>query len=224
MKQLFIIANWKENMLEEQAREWYQQMVTGEWQTGNKTVIVCPPFTLLSEIKQLVTAKRIPLQVGAQNISEFPQSAHTGEEAGDMLKEYAEYVIIGHSERRAMGETDEIVNKKIAKAQEYNLLPIVCVSNEEQTHSLVLPSQPIQSLIAYEPLHAIGTGKAEDPQEANSVAKNIKTRLGNVAVLYGGSVNEKNVHLFTQQEYIDGVLVGGASLIAGTFIEIIKNA
>ena len=224
MKQLLIVANWKENVVE--TTEWvdvldlYLPLIP----TDEKKVVICPPFTLLFEVKENIDARNLHIAVGSQTISEFASGAHTGEESGDMLKELVTYVIIGHSERRKMGETNEMVNEKIARAVEHGLIPIICVSNKEQTHAIQIPEQTKQAFVAFEPLDAIGTGKPENPEEANIVAGNIKRNVPNVRVLYGGSVNAENVHSFTSQELIDGVLVGGASLDPKAFSAIIQNS
>jgi len=231
MKQLFIVANWKENKTQSQAAAWLAEFSILNPQFSNKTVVVCSPFTALSEMKKHIDDKQLSIYLGSQNISQFVSGAHTGEESGEMLKEIVTYTIIGHSERRKMGETNEMVNEKIARAMENGLTPIICVSNKEQTHNLeaIVQSSQVsvnssQLLVAFEPLDAIGTGNAEDPKSANDVAQKIKNRLGNVLVLYGGSVTAENVHSFTSQEQIDGVLVGGASLDPKAFSAIIQSA
>ncbi len=225
MKQLYIIANWKENAVK--PTEWFDEVQSEKFKVQSseeKTTIVCPPFSLLQEVKHYIDEKQLPIKLGSQDISQFAKGAHTGEVSGETLQELVQYVIIGHSERREMGETNEIVNEKTERAIENNLIPIICVSNKEQTHSLRLQDKTIQQLIAFEPLEAIGTGQPEDPQSANNVAKKIKNTLGNVLVLYGGSVNAENVNEFTKQEHINGVLVGGASLDAKSFSGIIQKA
>lgn len=224
MRQLFIVANWKENSVN--ANEWFAQIINAEWNIENRSVIVCPPFTLLTKINQVVLEHQLPIKIGAQDISQFAKGAHTGEVSGEMLNEFTKYVIIGHSERRSMGESETIIFEKLKRAMENNLIPIVCVSEIEQVKSLSLKvkNEGEQLLIAYEPLQAIGSGNPDTPTHADEFAQDIKREFGEVSVLYGGSVNPDNVHSFTNQEHIDGVLVGGASLDAKSFSGIIQNA
>ena len=220
MKQLYIIANWKENMTQTQTSEWLTQIASLSFQTvSEKIVIVCPPFTLLFLVKQFIRQQQLSLQLGAQNISRFVGGAHTGEESGVMLKDFVRYVIIGHSERRAMGENDEILREKVMQALQHNLIPIYCVSTQNMTvpHGV--------TIVAYEPIIAIGSGNPDSPENANSVANVLKQRFPFIkAVLYGGSVTGENVGSFTACEQINGVLLGKASLEAASFYSLIQNS
>ncbi len=220
MKKLFIIANWKANKTSEEVEDWMQVFSKEYKNAENEEIIICPSFVHLSKVKQLIDEKNLSPAVGAQDISPFPPGAYTGEVSGAQLKEYAGYVVIGHSERRAhFGESEELLAKKVAKAIEYNLTPIFCVQDENT------PIPDRVSIIAYEPVSAIGTGNADTPENANKVAKEIKEKKPFVkCVLYGGSVTKKNVGLFTEEEFIDGVLVGKASLDPSEFCSIIHNA
>ncbi|HUD44169.1 MAG TPA: triose-phosphate isomerase family protein [Patescibacteria group bacterium] len=219
MKPLFIVANWKERMDSAQAGKWLTQFSIFNFQFPNKEVIICPPFTLLSQVKQFIQDHQLPLKLGAQTISQFAEGAHTGEESGEMLKEFVEYVIIGHSERRALGETDEILQVKVNQALQFGLTPIYCVSSP----TMSVPKDV--TIVAYEPVSAIGSGQPDTPENANEVATSIKQKFSFVqTVLYGGSVTAENVAVFTNQEQINGVLVGGASLDANSFSSIIRNA
>ena len=227
MKQLFIVANFKSNKSRSQIEAWMDifDKQFKEKVVEGKTVILAPAMPSVLFVSNRLLAYKESFALAVQNISPFPPGAFTGEVSTENLEGFnVQYTIIGHSERRKMGETDEMVNEKIARAIEGKITPIVCVSNKEQTHNLQFPHNMLQPIIAFEPLDAIGTGKPEDPQSANDVAQKIKNRLGNVRVLYGGSVTAENVHAFTAQEQIDGVLVGGASLDAKSFSAIIQNA
>ena len=225
MKKLFIVANWKSNETILQSEEWFRTVNESHLTVNSegKEVIVCPPFTLLDLVSSKVKSQKLNVKVGAQNISPFGEGAYTGEISAKQIREFAEYVIIGHSERRRnFFENEEIVNQKIEQAVKNNLLPIICVSDINQVGALKLKDVS-KVLIAYEPLFAIGSGIADTPENANQMAKNIKDiTKGNV--LYGGSVDSRNVKTFTRMPYIDGVLVGKASLSSSEFLQIIKNA
>lgn len=224
MKNLFIIANWKANKTEEEAMNWLKQIKdllaqNPSYGSGNKEIVVCPPSTLLSTVNKFIKNNNLPLRVGSQDISIFGRGAYTGEIPGSMLRKYAAFCIIGHSERRNnFNETDEIVGKKTEMAKAGGFLPIVCVQGKETP----VPKDTI--IAAYEPITAIGTGIPDTPENAEQVAKTIKETHGVQHVLYGGSVTGENVESFTQMPSIDGVLVGGASLDAAKFIQIIKNS
>lgn len=235
MKKLFIIANWKSNKTEVEAKNWLQQFTIynlsrGARSTGqftNKEIVVCPPFTQLSILKSLIINHKSNIKLGTQDISPFDAGSYTGEVNGEQIKEFTDYAIIGHSERRKyFRETDELINKKIEMAEKYGLTPIICVSDQSQISNLKsqIHSLNLKTLIvAYEPLFAIGSGNPDTPNSANEVAGEIKKEI-NVPVLYGGSVNSQNVNSFTQMENIDGVLVGKSSLDPEEFFKIIENA
>ncbi|HEX7589007.1 MAG TPA: triose-phosphate isomerase [Anaerolineae bacterium] len=253
MRTPIVAGNWKMNKTIAEARELVNAMrdELGRLSAGGKTqVVLCPPFISIPEVAALV--KGTSIGVGAQNMFWETKGAFTGEIAAPMLNELCEYVIIGHSERRQyFGETDEGVNKKIKTALTHHLKPIVCVGenlaqNESgQTHAFVggqvraafkdISRDDARGIvIAYEPIWAIGTGKAASGAGANAViGLTIRGALADlydeataqaVRVQYGGSVTPKNVTEFFAQPEIDGALVGGASLVATDFIAICKAA
>jgi triosephosphate isomerase len=216
-----------------------------------KTVdrVICPPFTALAALKDLLSATEIGL--GAQNMHWEEEGAYTGEISPAMLKELCQYVILGHSERRALfGETDEGVNHKIKAALAHGLLPIVCVGETESEHDAGSTEQVVGGqvrgclagltaaqvaglVIAYEPVWAIGTGKAATPAGAGSViGLTIRGTIAGlydeataqaVRVQYGGSVKPSNVAEFMAHPDIDGALVGGASL-KPDFVDLVRIA
>lgn len=216
--------------------------------TGKVEIVLCPPFVYLWRVDELTRGTGIG--VGAQNMFSEPKGAYTGEVAPTMLVDLAQYVIIGHSERRQyFHETDHIVNQKLHAALAHNLKPIVCVGEELETyengetdvwvrgqiHAAVngLTADQVRGLvIAYEPIWAIGTGKAATSAGANTViGVSIRGALADlygeavassVRVQYGGSVTAKNIDEFIVQPEIDGALVGGASLKADEFITICR--
>lgn len=212
--------------------------------------VICPPATAISFVYELLKDSRIGL--GAQNMYWEEAGAFTGEISPDMVKEFCQYVILGHSERRSFfGDTDDGVNRKTKAALSHDLIPIVCVGEtlsekeDGQTANVVIrqiadglkdidPFQASKIVIAYEPVWAIGTGRAATGSDANTVvAKYIRPTLAGlfgsqtaqeIRVLYGGSVKADNAAEFFSQPEIDGALVGGASLKANDFIGIAQAA
>jgi triosephosphate isomerase (TIM) len=222
MKKLFIVANWKSNKTVLETEQWFQTVnnLHVTFNNKEKVVIVCPVFTSLPIAKQSIVASQLSIVLGSQDVSPFPAGAFTGEVTGGQVKEFAEYVIIGHSERREhFGETDELLVKKVEQARQAGLEVIFCVQGKET------PVPPGITIVAYEPISAIGSGNPDTPENANNVAQAIRQQHPEVQhVLYGGSVAGDNVHGFTERDAIDGVLVGGASLDPEKFMKIIINA
>ena len=204
----------------------------------DREAVLCVPFTDLDILSKTLHGTRIRL--GAQNVHWATEGAYTGEISGAMLTEIGvRYVIIGHSERRQyFGETDETVNLRLKAAQQYGLLPILCVGETKEQRQAgetetVITSQLERDLlgvdqhnlvIAYEPIWAIGTGDTCESQEANRVIGLIRHQLQNphVSILYGGSVKPENIDEIMAQSEIDGVLVGGASLDPKGFARIVN--
>lgn len=213
-----IVANWKSNETEKDALTWFSAMKPS-LDSIEKTIVICPPATLLSTAFEQKTSLQLTCAIGAQDISPFAAGAYTGEVNGEQLKEFVTYVIIGHSERRTyFNEDDSLLAKKVAMAIAYGLIPIFCVQNEQT----VIPEGV--HIVAYEPVAAIGTGHADSPDAANAVAQKIKEKNNDISVLYGGSVTAENVSSFTHARDIAGVLVGGASLHPQEFSQIITHA
>lgn len=218
----YIVANWKANKTEEEARTWIEEIgniiFTNEI-PDNKKIIICPTFSTLAILKGYILANNLPMHLGVQDISRFKKGAYTGEIPAEILDKNIEYSIIGHSERRQnFGEDDETLQSKVKNAKEKSIKPIFCVQNEDN-----LIPQGVE-IVAYEPIEAIGSGKPDSPDNAEKIARLIKERNPEVkVVLYGGSVSEKNVKSFSSKENIDGVLVGGASLDSSSFFSIIRE-
>lgn len=228
MGKKYILANWKANKTIAEATAWLQHIISNidDLLFKDKEIIICPPFTFLSNLKSYIIDHKLPLKLGAQDISQFEDGSYTGEVTGRMLQNLVDYVIIGHSERRKnFGETDEIVSKKVEMALKYNLIPIICVSEMSQTEVfkkfLIHNSEFI---ILFEPLFAIGSGQADTPENANLMAQKIKEILPKSEILYGGSVVAENVCSFLAQPLISGVGVGKASLTSTSFLQILENA
>ena len=216
---------------------------------ANVEIVLCPPFTSLSDVRDIITDTNISL--GAQNMFWEEEGAFTGEVSPKMLKSLGcKYVIIGHSERRAyFGENNETVNKKVKSALKHGLFPIMCVGEKLEEREagstfdvvrdhvenglLDVGEKEIPNIVlAYEPVWAIGTGKNATPDEAEEVHKFIRELLSkkygkdtseSLRIQYGGSVKPANIESLIRQKDIDGALVGGASLKAESFIEIVKK-
>ncbi|MBJ8345354.1 triose-phosphate isomerase [Antrihabitans sp. YC2-6] len=242
-----IAGNWKMNLNHLEAISLVQKIAFSlpEKYFAKVDVTVLPPFTDIRSVQTLVEGDNLLLTFGAQDISRHDVGAYTGEISGTMLAKLGcTFVTVGHSERRSMhGETDEVVLAKAKAALRHNLTPIVCIGEsidirEAGTHvqynvdslrgSLagLTADEVAKVVIAYEPVWAIGTGKVATPQDAQEVCGAIRAELANIAtpevaaqvrVLYGGSVNAKNVGELTSQTDIDGALVGGASLKGDEF-------
>lgn len=218
-KELWIVANWKSNKTLQEAIEWVEFVGPKIERRENIKVVVCPQFTQLEEVKKAIMVSGYPLLVGAQDLSPFEEGPFTGEESAKDLVQFVSLVILGHSERRKnFGETDEMVAEKVKQAIEVGITPLVCI---QQTNT---PIPKECKMIAYEPIYAISTSgpdaRPETPQNAQEVAKKVKESFPEALVLYGGSVDESNVKAFIQQENINGVLVGGASLDSEKFLKL----
>ncbi|UHA75178.1 triose-phosphate isomerase [Paenibacillus sp. 481] len=249
MRQPIIAGNWKMFKTVSEATEFVEQ-AKGKTEVEGVESVICAPFTNLPALAEAV--KGTSIKIGAQNMHFEDNGAFTGEISGAMLKDLGvEYVILGHSERRAyFVETDEIVNKKMHAAFRHGLTPILCVgeSLEEresnQTNDVckvqteaafqgLSAEQAKQVVIAYEPIWAIGTGKsstAADANEAIAFIRSVVVGLYNdevaqaVRIQYGGSVKPENVREYMAQSDIDGALVGGASLQPASYIQLVEGA
>lgn len=220
MKRSLIIANWKSNKTSLEVKEWTEKVELQE----DKEVIVCPSSIHLSIFKEEIERKNLAIQIGAQDISACGEGVFTGEVNGTQLKEFVLFVIVGHSERRKMGEDKNTIRHKIEEAFRFGITPIFCISKIEQLDEFPFETKTQQRIIAYEPLFAIGSGKPDTAENAQNIAKEIKKRIENSFVLYGGSVTSNNVNSFTLQEDIDGVLVGKSSLDPMEFSLLVQNA
>ncbi len=225
MKKLFIVANWKSYKTQKEAMEWLNLLGKADfsqYEIKDKEVILCPPFPLLPLLHDLITNSfsnsDLLLRLGCQNISEFEEGAYTGEVSAKLISEFCHYAIIGHSERRTnFNEADDMLSRKVTISNRYNITPIFCIQGKET----IIPEGV--DIVAYEPISAIGTGRPDDPSDAEEVARYVKENHKVNTVLYGGSVDENDVKLFTSLPNIAGVLVGGASRDADRFSKIIKN-
>ncbi len=250
MRKPFVAGNWKMNKTVEQSTAMIQHFIPGLQQYPEVERVICPPFTSLMIMSAQLTGTGIG--IGAQNMHWAESGAYTGEVSPQMVREFCDYVIIGHSERRAyFGETDETVNKKLKAALSLGLIPIVCVGETLEEYEAgrtgevvsrqvkegfkeIEPTVASMIVVAYEPVWAIGTGKAATAEGANAVlSDHIRPALSqlfgsglaqNLRILYGGSVNAANAAEFFRLPEIDGALVGGASLKVEEFVKIVEAA
>jgi triosephosphate isomerase (TIM) len=246
MRLPMIAGNWKMNTTVTEAVNLVKEMRHGLDEVRTVEKVVCPPFVSLAAVRDII--KGTSIKLGAQNLYFEEKGAFTGEISPAMLAELCVIVILGHSERRQyFNETDEVVSKKIKAALKFGLRPILCIGekleeNEAGKTEAVVTGQLKGSLagieytnkltIAYEPVWAIGTGKAATSQQANDTIGLIRRTFSSmyglkaaeeVRILYGGSVNAANTTELMSQSDIDGALVGGSSLKAADFLSIVKQ-
>lgn len=249
MRRPLVAGNWKMNGSKKSIATLLSSLAATAESIVHKTeIIVIPPFPYLGEVQQL---KSKAIGVGAQNLSEFEDGAYTGEVSAAMLQDFAcQYVLVGHSERRTLyGESNAIVAKKFLQAHKHQLIPIVCIgetlAEREQEKTLQIIEEQLaailnladnlpcfeQTVIAYEPVWAIGTGLTATPEQAQAVHQAIRAQLAEVdkaladsmRIIYGGSVKANNAASLFAMDDIDGALVGGASLDEQQFSEIAKQ-
>ena len=251
MRKKIVAANWKMNMTQGESERFVESFLRDVGEITDVEVVIIPPFTAIPKVTEGL-GKAHNIKVGAQNIYWEKSGAFTGEISASMLRDlFVHYVVLGHSERRMLfGETDEMVNRKVRAAHEAKLRPIVCVGetleqrdkgNVEKILSIQLsgslagvkPKELQESVIAYEPVWAIGTGRNATPQQAQEAHAFIRHILGKmtdentadrVRIQYGGSVKPENARELMSQPDIDGALVGGASLDPRSFAQIVKAA
>jgi len=246
MRTPIIAGNWKMNTTVAEAAELVKAMKEKLHHIAGVEKVLCPPFVSLTTVRELI--KGTSIKLGAQNMYFERSGAYTGEISPPMLAGLCEFVILGHSERRGyFGESDQLVNKKVKAALGAGLIPIVCVgesleqNNASETIAVITRqvkaafdgiASPRGTVIAYEPIWAIGTGKAATGDQANATIKVIRDTVAQIygdsvakaiRIQYGGSVNSANVAEFVKQPEIDGALVGGASLKAPDFLGIVEQ-
>jgi len=224
MKNKLLVANWKSNKTKNEAKTWLEEVSVQNFGDSLEMVIL-PPFTLLDCVNQYIKMNSLPFKIGAQDISPFDSGPYTGEVSAKQAKEFADYVLIGHSERRTnFGDSDEMVRKKVNLAIAEGITPIVCFSNASQLDGLESKKEIV---FAYEPKGAISTSgpnaQPENPSLVSEFVQKIKEKILS-EVIYGGSVNSNNVKEYLDLENISGALIGGQSLDPVNFINIIKNA
>ncbi len=242
-----LVANWKMNLTEKEAIKLAQDIKGSLLSLSTSEIILCPPYLYIPEISQIFA--NTVVQIGAQNAFWKEEGTYTGEISIKMLTDFCKYVICGHSERRQyFGETDEDVNKKAKAVLNKDLVPIICVGEDEKAWKQgnidtvldqvrkavagISREDILNVIIAYEPIWAIGSGNAATADYANKICMQIRQLLDSlysreqaekIRILYGGSVTESNGVEFVEQSEIDGLLIGGVSLKAKEFIKIVKK-
>ena len=242
-----IVGNWKMNTTIAEGEALAAEILSGLAHVTGVEVVLCPPFVSLVSVAGALGD--IDISIGAQNLYHEANGAYTGEISAGMLGGICQYALVGHSERRSIfGETDEAVNLKVRAALGVDMTPILCIGEslderEGGSAENVVESQLRAGLdgvevgpgiaVAYEPVWAIGTGQSASPEIAQAMMAHIRGTLANIGgedaasavpLLYGGSVNAGNIAGYLSQRDINGALVGGASLDAGSFVEIVKVA
>ena len=249
MRKKIVAANWKMNMTQGESTRFVESFLRAIGEINEVEVVIIPPFTAIAKVSEAL-GKAQNIKVGAQNMYWEKSGAFTGEISAPLLRDlFVHYVVLGHSERRTLfGETDEIVNRKVRAALEAKLRPIVCVGETleqrdkgdvEKVLSMQLraslaglkPKELQDSVVAYEPVWAIGTGRNATPEQAQDAHAFIRHTLGEmsdettaerVRIQYGGSVKPENARELIRQTDIDGALVGGASLDPRSFAQIVE--
>jgi triosephosphate isomerase (TIM) len=251
MRKKILAANWKMNLTQSEAESYLAAFNSEIGEVDDVEVVIVPPFTAIPAL--VAASEKMPsIRIGAQNMHWEKSGAFTGEVSAAMLRAlFVKYVILGHSERRALfGETDEIVNRKVRAALEAGLRPIFCIGETLRERDAgkveevlsrqvrlglggVAQKDLTEIVVAYEPCWAIGTGRTATPseaQEAHAYVRSVLTELSSTAVAdririqYGGSVKPENTEELMRQKDIDGALVGGASLDPRSFVRIIRRA
>ena len=249
MRKKLVAGNWKMHGGVEQNRDLLSKIVTGTMGIDKATCTVCVPYPYLSQVRSLL--KDTHISWGAQNISQYDKGAYTGEVSAMMLNDFGcDYVIVGHSERRTLyGEDNCTVAQKFKASLDAGLLPILCVGETLDQREAGLMEQIVgeqldavielvgvealaDSVLAYEPIWAIGTGKTATPQQAQDVHVFIRKRIAShnstiaakLQILYGGSVKANNAAELFAMSDIDGGLIGGAALLADDFVSIFMAA
>jgi len=250
MRKKILAANWKMNMTNGEARSFMETFLRDIGDELDVEVVIIPPFLSIATVTESLR-KHQSVKVGAQNMHFEKSGAYTGEVSAGMLRDlYVRFVVLGHSERRALfGETDDIINKKVRAAHVAALRPILCIGEtlaqrdagdvetvlETQLRgglAELTPKEITDTVIAYEPVWAIGTGRTASPEQAQEAHAFIRTTVAAIAdqpsaekirIQYGGSVKPENTATLMSQPDIDGALVGGASLDARSFAQIVHH-
>jgi triosephosphate isomerase len=251
MRKPIIAANWKMHKTAEETAAYIRHFLVESGDDIDIEVVIIPPFTALSVASQLI-AEAYSLKLGAQNMNAHKSGAFTGEISAPMLRElFVRYVVLGHSERRQLfGETDAMISEKVKAAHEATIKPILCIGEtlaqrdggqveevlSRQLHLCLAglePKEIQETVVAYEPIWAIGTGRHATPQQAQEAHAFIRQELAalsdatvaeRVRIQYGGSVKPGNAASLLAEKDIDGALIGGASLDPRDFAEIVKSA
>lgn len=219
MEKRFFIANWKSHKTSQEVHAFFEYLKDNITKVDlkDKVLIIAPSYTDLMLCRNLIDKYSLPVHLAAQNVSSFPEGAYTGEINAKQIKEFADYVIVGHSERRKyMHEGEGDIENKIREASEEELHVIQCIQDEQSmVHKGV-------ELVAYEPPNAIGSGNPDSPEHVNQVFEVVSKENVGVHILYGGSVTPENIQNYLSIEKLGGFLIGGASLDASSFLSLLS--
>lgn len=247
MRKKLVVGNWKMNLSNGEALSLVAHIEKLVSASAKVDVVVCPSFVALELLHEKL--EPLKLKLGAQNIHYLDHGPFTGEVSASMVKEFVDYVIVGHSERRAMGETNDLIARKVAAAVRNDITPIICVGEnlferQDEETAQVIQDQLSAALVmlttkevarvavAYEPVWAIGTGEIAKPEQVKAAVKVIRHTIAHqfgestaeqVRVLYGGSVEAEFAQEYMKLKSLDGFLVGGASLRPLEFVSIVKS-
>lgn len=222
MDKKLVIGNWKSHKTIDETKSFLEEFreKVKDINFSNKEVILAPSFTSLMFCRDFINSNSLPLKLCAQNVSSYPEGAYTGEVSAKQIKEFADYVIIGHSERkRYLGENENDVESKIKEAKDTGLKVVQCIQDENsEIHKNA-------DIVAYEPPNAISTfgNTPETPEQIAQVFNKIKDKLNGRKLLYGGSVDKDNIASYEAIEFCGGFLIGGASLSSNSFIDLLKK-
>lgn len=223
----YIIGNWKSNKSLSEALAWFDDFKKVYFYDESVKVVVAVPFVFLTEVHKKVAELNLPIELAVQDISPFPYGAYTGAVTAEMVKDYATWVIVGHSERRKyFHETNQEIANKVARLAENNLGVVLCVDKPyaSEQRAALTGELPKKLIVAYEPISAIGTGNPEDPSVVKNNLAEIKEIFDGSTVIYGGSTNPENEKEYFEISLADGLLPGGASLDAEKFARMCQIA
>lgn len=221
-KKLFV-ANWKSHKNKQETLKFFERLKEriSSVNLSNKEIVIAPSFTLLMKCRYLIDQDNLPIKLAAQNVSPFPEGAYTGEVNAKQVRELCEYVIVGHSERKKyFHESESEIENKIAQAKEAGLGVIQCIQDEKSR------LHRDADIIAFEPPNSIstfGVGEADSPEDIGRVFESVKEELAGRRILYGGSVDKANVTTYAKIDNCGGFLIGGASLEADSFIDLLSQ-
>lgn len=219
MDKMLFVGNWKSHKSKQEGELFFHELA-GKIASINlavQDIVIAPPFTFLDQASRLIAERKLPVTLCGQNVSSFPEGAYTGEINARQLKEVAEFVIVGHSERRRyLHESETDIENKVRESKEAGLTVIQCIQNE---YDRVFSGTEI---VAYEPPSAIGTGNVDTNENIEEVFAVVKKNNPHVRLMYGGSVAPTNIKALKEISNIGGFLIGGASLDVDSFLSLLN--
>lgn len=222
----YVVGNWKSNKRLGEALEWFKGFGKIYKPISGVKIVVAVPYPFLIPVRDLRDELELDVELAVQDVSPFPFGAYTGAVTAEMVAEWADWAIVGHSERREyFHETDQEVANKVVQLKEAGVGVVLCVDEPyAQSQRAAIGELPEKLVVAYEPIEAIGTGNPEDPEAVKKTVAKIKEIFDEAPVIYGGSVNPENAGNYLRLEKVSGALPGGASLEADKFGRICETA